>query len=173
MVSPLKTFVSDHRFITGKEINKIYKEILKKRRTMRPNCHIRLLDALERRLDVFCFKVGYFDTIFAARQGCKHGYISVNGRLMRKYRYTYALCISISFYWHLLLFISLQDNDFISLNFNNSNFSYQQVSENIRKRIEIFTNFHSNVKNTTKMYIVCTFLCFIYTQHYFLRIFHI
>lgn len=115
---------------SGVEIKKYYKQVMKGKLHHRPWRAVKVMDMLERRLDVFTWKVGYYNTIHEARHGIKRGNFQINGRKVVKYKYM------------------LQDGDFLQPNLElrkegaagDPHFSAPVIIERIKKRAAIYAN---------------------------------
>jgi len=62
--------------ITEKQFRRTYKEAIRRKGDTGHN----LIGLLESRLDAFVYRVGFVNSIFAARQFVNHGHVLVNGR---------------------------------------------------------------------------------------------
>ncbi|MES1920994.1 hypothetical protein MHBO_002599, partial [Bonamia ostreae] len=126
-----------------KELKKIYVKLNRNKRHRR-NSHLKMVDILERRFDVFCYRIGYFDSLEDARRGIKKGFLSVDGAVKKKWRYY------------------LRDGDFITLNFSKK-FSYLQVQERIKGRIRLGEETDGLGKNGVSPHVGLNHFDFCYT----------
>lgn len=102
-------------FKTEKDLKKYYLRIVRSKRH-RADAQLKFIDILERRLDVFVFKVGFCQSILEARAEIKRGSFSVNNKVQRCVRYC------------------LNDGDFLSINFSPT-FNYPQICQRIKERL--------------------------------------
>eukprot|EP01083_Nonionella_stella_P049077 130909_1 len=109
------------------DIKDVYKRVMASKEH-RNDRQLKFLDMLERRMDTFLYKVGIFETIGEARKEIKRSGVSINGIIKRKYQYM------------------LNDDDYISFNFNDTSFTAESVRDRIRKRIESYTDYEKNWK---------------------------
>lgn len=105
-------------FRTERDLKRVYKRITSKGVSHRSDNHLRFLDLLERRLDIFCFKVGFFVSFLQARDGIRRGLVNINNRTMKRYNY------------------KLHDGDFLSLNFRKG-FTYKMVCNRVLERARL------------------------------------